>query len=174
MDPELVQQWLRAASDPLVRGELEAVYADVAAQVEARGPACWASGRCCHFEKAGHLLYVTGLEAAYTVVGVLASRQEIAAAAAPAERGDGRVTPLAGASGSDGCRFQVGNLCTVHGIKPLGCRVYFCDASAQEWQQRLSEHGLAQIRGIHDRRGIEYRYGEWRMMLGALMGAGGT
>lgn len=171
MDPELVQQWLRAASDPEVRGELEAVYADVAAQVEARGPACWASGRCCNFEKAGHLLYVTGLEAAYTVAGLRAWRGERAAAATRAEPGAGCAAPLAGASGSEGCRFQAGNLCTVHGIKPMGCRVYFCDASAQEWQQRLSEHGLKQIRGIHDRRRIEYRYGEWRMMLGALMRA---
>jgi hypothetical protein len=43
--------------------------------------------------------------------------------------------------------------------------VYFCDRSAQEWQQALSEHGLAQIRALHDRHGIEYRYGEWRSML---------
>ena len=70
MEREVLEQWLAAARDPAVRGELDAVYLDISEQIEARGPACWASGRCCNFEKAGHLLYVTGLEAAYTVVGL--------------------------------------------------------------------------------------------------------
>jgi Fe-S-cluster containining protein len=150
MSHGLAMEWLRAARDAGVRAELEAVYSDVAAQVEARGPACWASGRCCHFEAAGHLLYVTGLEAAYVMVGVEEERQK-------------KVVQAGGLY--HGCLFQAANLCTVHGIKPLGCRVYFCDRSAQAWQQSLSEHGLAQIRGLHDRHGIEYRYGEWRSML---------
>jgi Fe-S-cluster containining protein len=132
------------------------VYSDVAAQIEARGPACWASGRCCHFESAGHLLYVTGLEAAYVVVGLQEERRK----------------ELVQSRGLyHGCLFQSANLCTVHGIKPLGCRVYFCDRSAREWQQSLSEHGLAQIRGLHDRHGIEYRYGEWRAMLDQVVRA---
>lgn len=156
MEREIVEQWLRVARDPEVRAELEAVYADIAAQIEARGPACWASGRCCNFESAGHLLYVTGLETAYTVVGLAEKKKEEGAQAGGLCRG---------------CVFQAGNLCTVHGIKPLGCRVYFCDQSAQEWQHELSEHGLKQVRAIHERRGIEYRYGEWRAMLAAVAGA---
>lgn len=154
MEREIVEQWLRAARDTEVRAELDAVYADIAAQIEARGPACWASGRCCNFEAAGHLLYVTGLETAYTVVGLEERKREEGAQA----------------RGLCHCVFQVGNLCTVHGIKPLGCRVYFCDRSAQEWQHDLSEHGLRQVRAIHERRGIEYRYGEWRAMLAAVAG----
>jgi hypothetical protein len=56
----------------------------------------------------------------------------------------------------------------VHRDRPLGCRVYFCDRSAQDWQQDLSERALAMVRAIHDRHGIEYRYGEWRTMLEKL------
>jgi Fe-S-cluster containining protein len=168
---ELVQRWLRAALDPVVRGELESVYADIAAQVEARGPVCWASGRCCHFEKAGHLLYVTGLEAAYAVVG----RGEAVARGGVRGGSDFPLRPRRASAtspaggGGGGCVYQSGNLCTAHAVKPLGCRVYFCDRSAEEWQYRLSEHGLAQVRGIHDRHGLEYRYGEWRAMLAAVM-----
>lgn len=67
-----------------------------------------------------------------------------------------------------GCPFQQSNLCSVHAIKPLGCRVYFCDRSAKEWQRSLSEAALADIRAIHDAHVIEYRYGEWREMLELL------
>jgi len=56
-------------------------------------------------------------------------------------------------------------LCGVHAIKPLGCRVYFCDRSAQTWQHDLSERLLGMIRELHQRHAIEYRYGEWRQML---------
>jgi len=155
MQREFIQAWLAAASDPAVRAELEAVYADVALQVEARGPACWASGRCCNFEASGHLLYVTGLEAAYCIVRHRESSPNAG--------------PIPASGKGDPCPFQSANLCTAHSIKPLGCRVYFCDRSAQDWQHRLSEHGLSQIRALHDARGIEYRYGEWRGMLTAIL-----
>ena len=137
------RSWVEAARQTSVSAEIETVYADVAEQIEARGPACWASGRCCNFEKAGHLLFVTGLEAAWTVLR----------------------SPRGRVGDAGGCRFQEGNLCGVHGARPLGCRVYFCDRSAQEWQHRLSEHGQAQVRAIHDRHGLTYRYAEWRWLL---------
>lgn len=146
----LAAEWLVAAADPDISCELEAVYQIVRDAVEARGPACWASGRCCNFRGTGHLLYVTGLEAAFTLSGSGRTLDpgELEAAIS---RGD--------------CPFLTQNLCGVHGVKPLGCRVYFCDATAQGWQQDLSERALRMVRGIHDRHGLEYRYGEWRAML---------
>jgi Fe-S-cluster containining protein len=146
----LARAWLDAARDPRVAAELEAVYQMIADQIEARGPACWASGRCCNFEKTGHRLYVTGLEAAYTVARVERppAGSDIAAAL---DRGD--------------CPFLSANLCGVHTVKPLGCRVYFCDRSAQDWQKDLSECALDLVRRINERHEIPYRYGEWRSML---------
>jgi Fe-S-cluster containining protein len=146
-----VHRWLAAAADPAVGAELEGVYGYVGAHVESRGPSCWASGRCCSFEKSGHLLYTTGLETAYTVSRVRAT--------SPSHR-------LTVSRSHPGCPFQSANLCGVHAVRPLGCRVYFCDRSAQEWQRELSERAIAQVRAVHDRHGIEYRYGEWRSMLG--------
>jgi Fe-S-cluster containining protein len=156
-DRELVEAWLAAVRRPEVSVALEAVYVMVGDEVAARGPACWGSGRCCNFRKAGHRLYVTGLEAAYHVsrVGAVAGLGAIEAAG---ERGD--------------CPYLEGNLCGAHGVKPLGCRVYFCDRSAQRWQEELTERGLGMIRRIHDEHGIEYRYGEWLGMLRAF-GCGG-
>jgi Fe-S-cluster containining protein len=152
-DAELAAAWLKAARNESIAAELEAVYAYIAAQVESRAPApplCTASGRCCRFEEYGHRLYVTGLEAAYTLsrLGRALGENETEAARA---RG--------------GCPFQVERLCDVHQIRPLGCRVYYCDPSAKEWQELLSERTLAEVRKIHDRHGIPYRYGEWRGML---------
>jgi Fe-S-cluster containining protein len=153
-DLELGRVWREAVVvGGAVAVELEMVYEGVAKEIAARGPACWASGRCCNFEKTGHRLYVTGLEAAYAVVrhGPGVTGEEIAAAVA---RG--------------GCPFQTANLCGMHEIKPLGCRVYFCDRSSTPWQNELSERALREIRAVHERWELPYRYGEWRGMLGVV------
>lgn len=166
---------------------MEAVYKRVADETRRRRPLCVASGRCCNFEKFGHRLYVTGLEAAYLVASLgeaVAVSGESRDWPATREASDARKTPPAPASLSlpqveaarsrGDCPFLVDRLCSVHTVKPLGCRVYFCDPSAQAWQQDLSEQALASIRAIHDRHGIEYRYGEWRGMLEAVVAAAGT
>jgi Fe-S-cluster containining protein len=153
VDP--VAAWRAAARDPVVAGRLESIYADIASEVAARGPSCWASGRCCNFERTGHRLYVTGLEAAYAVAHL-----------DPA-KGHPPLTSLtlAHALSRGGCPFQVLNLCGIHSIKPLGCRVYFCDRSAQNWQRELSERMLQSMKVLHDELNIPYRYGEWRELL---------
>lgn len=157
-DAALAAEWLDAVARPRVVSALEAVYLATAEAIAARGPACWASGRCCNFAKTGHLLYVTGLEAAYTV-----SRLTDRPALTEADIGRAREV--------GGCPFQVNNLCGVHPIRPLGCRVYFCDKSAQAWQQDLYERELTALRTLHDAEGIPYRYAEWRSLLELLVRA---
>lgn len=179
----LAGSWLAAAaSGSDAARELESIYAQASAAIAERGPACWASGRCCNFDRAGHRLYVTGLEAAYCLVRAASTDWDAAAKDArtgitiagrpppdprfaPMPTGRGLIADLDAAIARGGCPFQVRNLCGVHAIKPLGCRVYFCDRGAQDWQQDLSERLLGEIRSLHDRHGIEYRYGEWRAML---------
>ncbi|MFT3687094.1 MAG: hypothetical protein QM783_19585 [Phycisphaerales bacterium] len=155
---ELVRGWVRAAREASVAAELSDVYAQVSAEVERRGPVCWASGRCCNFKKTGHLLYVTGLEAAFTLV----------------RRGSPGLALVAESVTTGGCPFQVMNLCGAHADKPLGCRVYFCDRTAQEWQNELYERMLGLLRGVHSRYGVEYRYGEWRMMMRTVLEHAGS
>jgi Fe-S-cluster containining protein len=149
----MVPAWLDAARDHRIRAKLEAVHTLIADQVAARSPACWASGRCCNFKATGHLLYVTGLEAAYLMshLGRDLKASEVTRAI---ERGD--------------CPFLHGTLCGVHAVKPTGCRLYFCDASARDWQEELSERTVAMIRELHVAERLEYRYGEWRRMLAAF------
>ncbi|MEO1008078.1 MAG: hypothetical protein AAFX79_05895 [Planctomycetota bacterium] len=148
---ELAGTWLEAAGRPAIADRLEGIYRLVADQIEARGPACWASGRCCNFEQAGHRLYVTGLEAAYC----LARLDGVPPDSPAIDR-----ARLAG-----GCPFQRSNLCGVHAIKPLGCRTYFCDRSAQDWQHDVTERAHSLVAGVHEDFGVPYRYMEWRAML---------
>jgi Fe-S-cluster containining protein len=155
--------WLDAVRTPSVAADLESIFGRAAEAIAARGPACWASGRCCNFAAAGHRLYVTGLETAYCV-------DRLPGAGASSEPGPGagvvslpQALPSARSRGL--CPFQRANLCTVHAIKPVACRVYFCDRSAQDWQHELSESLLADLRALHDRHGIDYRYADWLDLL---------
>lgn len=164
-DIALARSWMHAVGNHDVCTALGGVYAMIASEVAARSPACWASGRCCNFKEAGHRLYVTGLEGAYAML-------------APADNapvtGAGRVVPLmqvpAGGVVSPlaRCPFLAGNACGIHTMKPLACRTYFCDATTSDWQQALTERGVREVRAIHDRFGIEYRYAEWGWILGVL------
>ncbi|MBI1335930.1 MAG: hypothetical protein GC164_03095 [Phycisphaera sp.] len=119
------------------------------AQVAARGPTCWTSGKCCNFDAYGHRLYVTGLEIAWVIAQL------------PAEQlPNPQAIDLKGP-----CVFQTDKLCTVHAIRPMGCRVFFCQRGTQEWQQELYESFLGKLRGLHDRFGLPYAYMEWRVGL---------
>lgn len=154
----LASSWTRAIERPPVRAVLEAVYQYAAEAIAQRGPVCNSSGRCCRFEAYGHRLYVTGLEAAYTVSLLSGEHPELNAGT------------LQAAIDAGGCPFQAGTLCAVHPLRPLGCRVYFCDPIAQGWQETLSEKLLEQIRRLHLEHEIPYRYGEWRAMLSMFVG----
>ncbi len=159
-DIAAAREWLRAVERADVVEALEGIYAHIADDVTRRGPVCWASGRCCNFEKTGHRLYVTGLEAAWCVLGMRDS-------------GAATMEGIAAARERGGCPFQVGNLCGAREVRPVGCRVYFCDRSAQVWQRELSEAALRDVRALHEAERLEYRYGEWRGMLELVVGAGG-
>jgi Fe-S-cluster containining protein len=148
LEPELWRQWSDAALWPAVKGELRDLYDRLAADIAARSPQCWVSGKCCKFDSYGHLLYVTGLEIAWLLRQLPAeSRQRLDDADLP---------------GLDGCPFQVTGMCSVHAVRPLGCRIYYCDPNAQSWQNPVYEQFLTELRDLHERHGLEYRYMEWR------------
>jgi Fe-S-cluster containining protein len=187
MDEQFRQVWL-AAQDPTVTARLEAIYAKMSEEIAARGPACWASGRCCNFRKAGHDLFVTLLEAAYCVqranrdaelslanINVVpdqhtaSTRKDLSLPQASSSAGAGAntlsIAAIDAARERGDCPYLEGNLCGAHGTKPLGCRVYFCDATAQDWQHELTERALRDIRALHEQFNVPYVYDEWRRQL---------
>lgn len=156
---ELCRHWLDQSRQGEVRRRIVTIHDEVASRIRERDPVCTASGRCCDFERYGHRLYVTGLETAMTLDAI------------PRERalGDGDIER---ARSAGTCPFVVGGLCGVHPVRPVGCRVYFCDPSAQLWVNELAEFAADAVKRVHDDFGIEYRYTEWRAMLSMFREAG--
>jgi Fe-S-cluster containining protein len=72
------------------------------------------------------------------------------------------------------CPFQIDRLCSIHTIRPFGCRVYFCDQTAQQWQQDQYEKYHDQLRRMHGALEVSYFYVEWRRALEALEIASGN
>jgi len=140
-DRALWRACFAAAGEPAVDDALRKLYQALDEAVTAKGPVCWISGRCCNFDPYGHRLYVTALEIAW-VTRQVRPKVEI---------------DLRGA-----CAFQVGGMCSIHAVRPLGCRVFFCQEGTQDWQHDIYEAFMARLRALHDDRGVPYRYMEWR------------
>lgn len=145
-------RWREAARASEVDAAISRLYAEIDADVAARGPTCWQSGKCCHFREFGHRLYVTALEVAWFL-----DRAD------PPPAPEGLALPQLGRTrdGDGDCPWQVDEACTAHGIRPLGCRVFFCQHGTEAWQQALYEKHQARLKALHVERGIAYRYLEW-------------
>lgn len=152
---------------------LRELLADLDNQVRARGPTCWTSGRCCNFDAYGHRLYVTGLEIAWVLSRLDVSPPESSAAqgsSADSPSQTPRRLPILSAKTMEpdaqplpaACPYQVDKLCSIHAIRPMGCRVFFCQEGTSQWQNQLYEEFLGRLRSLHDQRAIPYRYMEWR------------
>lgn len=170
-DHNLWQRCHAAAADETVNRDLRAIYCQLDADVQKRGPTCWVSGRCCNFDQHGHLLYVTALEIAWVIRRVDDDQKSDAMRSPSIEGGqsDPPVNPSVGLpvmgvvdEAHGPCKYQVNGLCSIHAIRPMGCRIYFCQSGTQQWQQQLYERYLARLRKLHERRSIPYRYMEWR------------
>lgn len=165
-DRRLVREWLAAASRADVRDAIARVHDAIAGEVVALAPVCEQSGRCCRFEEYGHRLYVTGLETAATLLGaglVDADGNILIITDAPADA----ATAVGGL-----CPLATGRACGVHADRPAGCRVFYCDPIWAPATGRVSERAAGEIRAMHERFGVPYRYGEWRGLL-AMFGVAG-
>ena len=164
MDRRLWQDWKAAAERPAVDAALRDLYAQIDAAVAERGPTCWASGKCCKFDEFGHRLYVTGLEIAWFLHQVEQGGAEVDAAASHGGRGiasGGAIRLPQFAEHAGACPYQIAGLCSTHQVRPLGCRIFFCQAGTEDWQQDLYERFLAHLQALHEEAGIEYRYMDW-------------
>ena len=149
MDQTLRTSVLEASKRQDVLEAVDQLYRSVQAEIDGRRPVCVVSGRCCRFEEFGHRLFVTTLELARFV-------HELGAAPGT-ESWDGT-----------GCPFQRARLCTVHAIRPFGCRMFFCDATSTDWQNAAYERFHAELKHLHERLGVPYLYVEWRQALRML------
>jgi Fe-S-cluster containining protein len=135
----------RASQRPDVHTAVTNVYFALQDAIDLRKPVCVTSGRCCRFREYGHNLFVTTMELAAFVRDLEPSR------AGPMRRG-----PF-----EHSCPFQQGKLCSVHQIRPFGCRVFFCDATSTDWQHEQYSRIHAEIRRLHEQLVVPYFYVEW-------------
>ncbi|HXE54292.1 MAG TPA: hypothetical protein VN541_14810 [Tepidisphaeraceae bacterium] len=147
-DQQLKSAILDASRRAEVIGAVDCLYEKVQHEIDARRPVCVVSGRCCRFEEYGHRLYVTTIELA----SFLAKLDRVAD---PSWNGQG-------------CPFQQNKLCTVHAIRPFGCRMFFCDATSTDWQNKMYEHFHAELKRLHEEHDVPYAYIEWRRALSIL------
>lgn len=147
----LVAAWREAVQRPEIAEAIGAIHARVASEVAARRPLCLASGNCCRFESFGHRLMVVGLEVAWTMAQP--STPPCSLPQIESARREGR------------CPFlddREGRLCGIRAGRPMPCRTFFCDRAANGWQQELHEACLAELKSLHERFEVPYRYLEWR------------
>jgi Fe-S-cluster containining protein len=140
-----------ASSRAYVREAVLRVYRDLQQDVDARQPLCAASGRCCNFDRYGHRLYVTTMELAMFVHQLAEINGTVPEITHPAT-----------------CPLQQRKLCSVHAIRPFGCRIFFCDPTATQWQNEQYEQFHARLKRLHDELNVPYFYVEWRQALRAL------
>lgn len=124
--------------------ELQTIYDELGRAIAAQAPVCELSGRCCRFDEFGHDLFATELEVDYVLAGL----------------GD-RPLPTFDRL----CPFFESNQCHHREHRPLGCRVFFCDPSYRDAMPELHEQFFRQLKELHERHGIPYRYGPFLTLL---------
>jgi len=126
------------------------LFDDLAEDIAQRPGVCRQRGICCQFDaRHGHCLYVTALEVCF----YLAQRAPLPA-------------------NSNFCPHLIDGLCSVRDVRPLGCRVYYCDPAAQDWQGPVTETYLARLRALHVEFAVPYFYADWLVVLEALRAHG--
>lgn len=141
-----VDALLEAAKRPDVVAAMKDFYEETDRLIAEHAATCWNKGNCCRFGEFDHRLYVTALEVCY----YLAS-------------GRLPIPPT-----TDACPHAYDGKCHARERRPLGCRVFFCDPAAQEWQGPLTEERLRCLRQLHEQLGVPYFYADWMAVLGAL------
>lgn len=138
---------LRQASQNLsLVATMREFYEQTDAAISREQATCWNKGECCRFGQFGHRLYVTAIEAAYYLAG----------------------HPTPPPITEDTCPHAHGGQCHAREHRPLGCRIFYCDPNAQNWQGPLTEERLGRLREMHESFGLDYFYADWMEVLNAI------
>src|SRR5580658_5710109 len=173
----LKESVIAASARSDLRVEVSKIYEELQGEIDQRRPVCVMSGKCCRFEEYGHRLYVTTAELAAFEAALESSKEKVERREDPHPHSRRVGTSLRSASNppedqergkNGGCPFQVGRMCGVHGIRPMGCRVFFCDPAATEWQHEAYERMHRRLKKLHDDLSIPYAYVEWRQACGVM------
>lgn len=122
---------------PTIREALNSLYKELQEELVPLPAKCYGCGKCCNFKENGMQLFVQKLERDLIME----------------ETG---VEPFLQKLGN--CNFQENGLCTIHSIRPLGCRTYFSEAPNSVAHQDLYEKVHKKIKSIGTQNQIEYEF----------------
>jgi Fe-S-cluster containining protein len=112
------------------------LYAELDARLAEFGVECRHCGRCCDFSRSDCRLYASFLELA-----LVARRHRRP-----------HLTP------SGQCGFLADGRCSIHPLRPLGCRVFFCDPAYKPREQDLCHAFQRRLRALADRYRLPWDY----------------
>jgi len=118
-----------------IREQLNSLYSKLDKEINSLSARCYGCGKCCNFKKNGLKLYV----------------QKVELDLIKEETG---ITPYLLPEGN--CVFQENDICTIHRIRPLGCRTFFSEAPNSTDHQNLFEVYHKKIKEIGNESDIEY------------------
>ena len=117
--------------------ELKRLYAALDTELAARAAACRRCGQCCNFIENDYVLFASWLE-----------RELI--------RRETDTPPRLDADGS--CPWQTDGLCSIHHVRPLGCRTAFCAPDWAPVQTELHERYRQGLAAITQRHSLPWDY----------------
>lgn len=123
-----------------IKEKMSEIYNWLETQIRAGGNlagVCTACGKCCHFDRFGHHLFVTTVEISYLAETI----------------GRKNIKPMTG----DSCPYNTDSKCTIYENRFAGCRI-FCCSGDKEFQSQLSEAALRKIKTVHTELKIPYNY----------------
>ncbi len=121
----------------LIRDEILNLYAELKQELDALPAKCYGCGKCCNFKSNGMRLYVQKFE-----LDLIKEETNCE----PSLKSDGT------------CVYQQEGLCTIHQIRPLGCRTYFSeDPNGHEYQD-LYEKYHSKLKMISSKYAKEYEF----------------
>ena len=124
-----------AAKNACFLRQLREILTDADAAVTSCGAICRRCGKCCRFAKMDHRLFVS--------TGELALLTTMDPPCAPALLR---------------CPYQVDSACTARGLRPLGCRTYYCDCTTSASFNDIYEQYHRRILFLHRRYGVIHYY----------------
>ena len=105
---------------------------------------CIGCGKCCDFEKFGHLLFVTTPELVFL-------RENL---------GLQKIKKMEKAI----CPYRKNGKCTIYPFRFAGCRIFFCKGD-KDFQSRLSESTIKKFKALCAEYNVPYIYSELKTAL---------
>jgi hypothetical protein len=166
-----------AAARPEVLAAMQQLYVELDSRTALLPGVCWNRAECCRFGAYGHRLYVTALEVVYYLA---MHRPELQPEATPPDSTSWapealhrRPLSVLSQQDVDVCPHASEGRCHARAGRPAGCRIFYCDPLARDWQGTLSEELLGRLRALHDELDVPYFYVDW-MLIQTLFRRGRT